>query len=183
VIEGWTVGGIFTYQTATPFYITSGRSTFNSFNAATAANNDNNPAQLVGMTFAEFKKNIGVFRTPQGVFFINPNLLTIVKTATGALSSARLKDGILGAPAPGTFGNFPLNSLFGPNFTQTDISVKKRTYFTERANFEFTMIAFNIANHANFVYSGNAFDSSSFGRITTTTGNERQISFAVGINW
>jgi len=177
-IEGWTLGTIFTYQTAVPFYFTSNRSTFNSFNAGS------NPATLGSMTFNEIKSNLGVFRTPVGVFFINPNLLDIVTSpTTGLLTSARLKAGILTAPAPGTFGDFPLNSLHGPNFTQTDLSVKKRTYITERANVEFTMTMFNVANHANFVYGGNTFDSSNFGRITSTTGSERQISFALGINW
>jgi hypothetical protein len=45
------------------------------------------------------------------------------------------------------------------------------------------MIAFNLFNHANFVYQGNVFDSASFGRITQTTGIERQISFNIGVNW
>ena len=181
-VEGWTIGGIFTYQTATPFYFTSNRSTYNSFNPG------NNPAQLVGMTFEEFKKNIGVYRTPVGVFFINPTLLTITTSTnptTGAITaSSKLKDGILAAPAPGTFGNFPLNSLNGPNFTQTDITLAKRTYFSERGNVEFRVIMFNVANHPNFVYNGNVFDeSSSFGKITSTTGIERQISFSLGVNW
>ena len=182
VIEGWTLGAICTYQTGSPFTFTSNRSTYNSFNPG------NNPAQLVGMTFEEFKKNIGVFRTSDGTFFINPALLNItrnVNATTGAVTvSSKLKDGILGTPAPGTFGNFPINALFGPNFTQTDITLAKRTYFSERGNFEFRVIAFNIANHANFVYGGNVFDeSSSFGKITNTTGIERQISFNLAINW
>ncbi|HWP42733.1 MAG TPA: TonB-dependent receptor, partial [Blastocatellia bacterium] len=60
VVEGWTIGGIFTYQTRPPFYIVSNRSTFNSFNAGA------NPADLVGMSFEEFKSNFGVFRHPAG---------------------------------------------------------------------------------------------------------------------
>jgi hypothetical protein len=185
LIEGWTTGAIVTWQSGLPFYFTSGRSTYNSFNFGTAATGVvNNPAQLVGMTFEELKNNIGVYRTPQGVFFVNPNLLNIVTNpTTGAVTSVRLKEGILGQPDPGTFGNFPINSLYGPSFTQTDITLTKRTFITERANVEFRMIAFNVFNHPNFVYTGNAFDSASFGRITTTTGNERQISFNVGINW
>jgi hypothetical protein len=175
-IEGWTAGAIFTYQTPTPFNFSSGRTTFNSFT--------NSPSQLLGMTFAELKKNLGVYRTPIGVFFINPSLLNIVLTSTGALSSARLKDGILGAPAPGTFGNLPLNALFGPNFTQTDITLAKRTSFSERGNVEFRMIAFNVFNHPNFTYGGNTFDTAIFGRITGLTGTtSRQISGALSINF
>jgi Carboxypeptidase regulatory-like domain len=178
VVEGWTIGGIVTWQSGTPFYFFSNRTTFNSFNAGAA------PAQLGSMTFEQIKSNIGLFKTPQGVFFINPNLLDIVTNpTTGALTSARLKAGIMVAPAPGTFGDFPLNGLYGPHFSQTDISLVKRTYIKERTNFEFRVIAFNVFNHPNFVYGGNTFDNASFGRITGTQGIERQISFAVGLNF
>lgn len=188
-IEGWTAGGIVTYQTAAPFYVFSNRSTFNQFSPG------NNSAQLVGQTFEQFKANIGVFRTPVGIFFINPtqlNIVTATNATTGAvtLTSARLKDGILGAPAPGTFGNFPTNSLFGPNFTVTDFNLSKRTYFSERGNVQFSMTVFNLFNHPNYVIGNQAFDATTFGRITQTTGAEsstngaaRQISFMLGINW
>jgi hypothetical protein len=178
VVEGWTVGSIVTYQTSEPFYITSGRSTYNSFNAG------NNSAQLGSMTFEQFRNELGVYRTPVGIFFINPRNLDIVTNATtGALTSARLKPGIFVAPAVGTFGNFPMNSLFGPNFTQTDFSLAKRTYFSERGNVEFRMIVFNIFNHPNFTIGNIAFDATTFGRINSTRGNERQISGSIGINW
>jgi hypothetical protein len=178
MVEGWTLGAIVTYQTGTPFYITSNRTTFNNFNAAT------NAAQLVGMTFEEFKKNVGVFKTPAGVFAINPALLTIVTNpTTGALTSARIKEGIFATPDPGTFGNFPFNSLYGPNFTQTDLSLVKRTYFTERGNVEFRMTVFNAFNQPNFTIGNITFDSATFGRINTTTGSTRQFHFAIGVNW
>jgi hypothetical protein len=177
-IEGWTMGGIFTWQTATPFYVTSNRSSFNSFNAA------NNSAQLGSMTFEQFRSQLGVFRTPVGVFFINPTNLNIVTNpTTGALTSARLKDGIFVQPAAGTFGNFPMNSLFGPSFTQTDMSLSKRTYFSERGNVQFSMTIFNVFNHPNFTIGNQTFDATTFGRITTTTGTERQIQFLLGVNW
>src|SRR5262249_44027917 len=52
-IEGWTLGTIVTWQSGLPFYFNANRTTFN------AANPGLNPAQLVGMTFNEFKKHIG----------------------------------------------------------------------------------------------------------------------------
>jgi Carboxypeptidase regulatory-like domain len=178
-LEGWTIGTIITYQTGTPWYVTSGRSSFNSFNSG------NNSAQLGSMTFEEFKKNIGVYRTPVGVFFVNPSLLNVVtNTTTGALTSARLKEGIFVQPAVGTFGNFPMNSLFKPNFTQTDFSLAKRTYFSERGNVEFRMNVFNIFNHPNFTIANQSYEATTFGRITGTTGNAvREISFNLGVNW
>ncbi|HVG20397.1 MAG TPA: carboxypeptidase-like regulatory domain-containing protein [Blastocatellia bacterium] len=185
VIEGWTLGTIVSWQTGVPFYFTSNRSTFNNFNAA------GNPADLVGMSFKEFKKNIGVYRTPMGVFYVNPALLNIVTDpTTGQLRSVTLKDGILAAPVPGKLGNFPLNSLYGPRFSQTDLSLVKRTYFSERGNVEFRMTVFNAFNNTNFRYTGDVFDNANFGRINQTTGAEsntnggaRQIHFFIGINW
>jgi hypothetical protein len=178
VIEGWTLGAIVTYQSGSPFYITSNRATFNNFNAG------NNSANLVGMSFEEFKKNLGVFKTGSAVFFINPSLLVQdINPANGQLRSARIKDGIFAAPAPGTFGNFPQNSLFGPNFTQTDLSVVKRTNFSERGNVEFRLTVFNAFNQTNFTIGNQTFDSASFGRITGTRGIERQLHLALGINW
>jgi hypothetical protein len=177
-IEGWTTGTIITWQSAAPFYVTSGRSSYNSFNAG------NNSAQLGSMTFDQFKNELGVFRTPVGMFFINPrNLDVVTNTTTGALTSARLKPGIFVQPAVGTFGNFPMNSLFGPNFTQTDFSLSKRTYFSERGNVQFSMTVFNVFNHPNFTIGNQSFEATTFGRITTTTGIERQISFNLGVNW
>ena len=177
-IEGWTIGTIVTYQTGTPWYVTSGRSSFNQFNSG------NNSAQLGSMTFEQFKSELGVFRTPVGVFFINPRNLNITTNSSGELTSARLKPGIFVQPDVGKFGNFPMNSLFRPNFTQTDFSLAKRTYFSERGNVEFRMTVFNAFNHANFTIGNQSFDATTFGRITGTTGtSERQISFNLGVNW
>jgi hypothetical protein len=177
VVEGWTVGTIVTYQTSSPFYVTSGRNSFNQFGGS-------NAAKLGSMTFDEFRKNLGVFRTPLGIFFVNPSLLNVVTNATtGALTSARIKPGIFLQPDPGTLGNFPTNSLNGPNFTQTDFSLAKRTYFSERGNVEFRMTVFNLFNHPNFNIGNLSFEATTFGRITGTTGIERQISGSLGINW
>ena len=181
-VEGWTLGMIFTYQTSEPFYVTSGRSSFNSFNGG------NNSAQLGSMTFEQFKSQLGVFRTPVGVFFINPtnlNITTSTNATTGvvSLASATLKPGIFVQPAAGSFGNFPMNSLFGPNFTQTDLSLAKRTYFSERGNVELRMTVINIANHPNFTIGNISFDSNTFGRINSTRGNAREITFNLGVNW
>jgi hypothetical protein len=178
VLEGWTVGTIVTWQKGLPWYITSNRSTFNSFNPG------NNPANLVGISFDDFKKNTGVFRTAAGVFFVNPNLLDIVTDpATGRLVSSRLKPGLFGPPAPGTFGNFPINSLSRPSFFQTDFSLVKRTYYSERGNVEFRVTFFNAFNNANFSFGNQSFDDETFGQITGTTGTPRIVHFRLAVNW
>jgi hypothetical protein len=171
IVGGWTMGAIVVYSSSPPFYISAGRATFNS---ATA----NNGAQLVGITFEEFKKNIGLFKTPSGVFFINPALMDItLSPTTGKVATSKLKPGLMDAPAPGTFGNFPVNSLNGPNYFNFDLSVTKRIPIAERVSFELKVTAINILNHPNFVFGNQNFDSTTFGLVTTQRGTARNINF------
>jgi hypothetical protein len=173
VIGGFSIGAIVTWATGTPFYVSSGRSTFNQSTA-------NNGAQLTGITFEQFKKNIGLFKTPTGVFFVNPTLLDITLgtsgATTGQATSATLKPGLMAAPDPGTFGNFPINSLSGPSYFDWDMSVTKRIRITERVRFELKGTAINILNHPSFVYGTVNFDSTSFGRVTAQRGTSRQMN-------
>jgi hypothetical protein len=176
VVGGWSVGGIIVWSTRTPFFITSGRTTFNAWPAGTEANNL--PAQLGDMTFEEFRKNVGIFRTPQGVFWFNPELLNITTSpTTGRFISSTLKPGLLEAPAPGTFGNFPMNSINAGRFFNVDMSLNKRFPIGERVTFELKTTFINILNNANFNFGNEDFDSTSFGRITATTGSPRVIHF------
>jgi len=174
-IGGWSVGGIVVWATRPPFFITSGRTTFNAWPAGTEANNL--PAQLVGMTFEEFSRNVGVFRTPGGVFWFNPALLDVTLNNAGRVSTSTLKPGLLGQPAPGTFGNFPMNSIDAGRYFNIDMSVTKRFPIGERVTFELKTTFVNLLNNANFTYGNTAFDSTSFGRITGTTGSQRVIHF------
>jgi Carboxypeptidase regulatory-like domain/TonB dependent receptor-like, beta-barrel len=173
LIGGFSVGAIATWATGVPFYVSSGRTTFNSSTA-------NNGAQLTGITFEEFKKNVGLFKTPTGVFFVNPNLLDITLgttgVTTGQATTARLKPGLMAAPDPGTYGNFPVNSLSGPSYFNFDLSVIKRFRITETVTFQLKGTAINVLNHPNFIYGTLNFDSTSFGRVTAQRGVSRQMN-------
>lgn len=174
IIGGWTIGSIVTWQGRPPFFITQNRTTFNSFNAG------NNPAQLLGISFEDFKNNLGVFKTNLGVFFVNPAILDITTSpTTGRLLTSKLKTGLLGISAPGTFGDFPLNALSGPHYFNTDISVVKRWSVTERLKVELKTTLINALNHENFTFGTQSFDSTSFGQITTTSGSPRIIHFTL----
>jgi hypothetical protein len=170
LVGGWTIGAIYTWSTGVPFYVSSGRATFTSSTA-------NNGAQLVGITVDEFKKNLGIFKTPGGILFVNPDLLDLTFNSAGKITASRLKEGLMTAPAPGTFGNFPVNSLDGPEYWNLDMSLTKRIPITERVRIEFKVTAINILNHANFIFGTQNFDSSTFGLITTTRGNARSMNF------
>jgi hypothetical protein len=175
LIGNWSVGGIVAWSTRPPFFITSGRTSFNAWGAGTEANNL--PAQLLGMTFEEFKRNVGIYRTPGGIFWFNPEHLNITHNAAGRVVSSTLKPGILGQPAPGTFGNFPMNSLNSGQFFNVDASLIKRLPIGERVSLELKTTFINILNRTNFAFGNMQFDSTSFGRITTTSGSPRVVHF------
>jgi len=183
LVGGWTMGAIVVWSTSPPFFISSGRATFTS--SAT-----NNGAQLVGISFADFKKNLGLFFDKGGVFFVNPAILDITYFTsgpnTGKVATSRLKPGLMTAPAPGTFGNFPVNSLNGPNYFNFDLSVTKRIPITERVRFEIKATAINILNHPAFIFPVNStgngtnvlnFDSTTFGLVTVQRNTSRQFNF------
>ena len=174
VIGGWSIGSIVTYSTRPPMYITSGRTSFNTIAAGSA---DGNPAQMLGMSFEEFKANVGVFRTPGGIFWFNPEKLDITYTAAGRVNTSTLKTGLLGQPAPGTFGNFPINSIDTGTFFNIDASLIKRFPIGERTRFEIKTTFINVLNNPNWTYGTTQYDSTSFGRITGTSGSSRVVHF------
>jgi len=96
-------------------------------------------------------------------------------------------------PAAGTFGNVARGRFTGPGFWNLDMSLFKRIPLKERLNLQFRAEAFNILNHANFnsPIAGNVvFDTSdaskyagSAGAITETANRERQIQFALRLEF
>ena len=174
-LEGWQLQGIVTWYSGFPTFATSGRASFNNY--AT-----NNPPQLLGMSFADFKKNLGVFRRPEAIYYLHPDLLNITLNANGTLQTATLKDGILGAPPPGQFGNFPRNALNAPQFFSMDAGAIKRTRLREAATLEFRAEFFNVFNNVNFGSGSLSFDSSRFAQITGA-GSARIGQLSLRVSW
>ena len=172
IIGNWNVGSIVTWATRPPWYVASGRTTFNNFNAGSA------PAQLQGITFDEFKSHVGLFKTANGVFFLDPDFLAQFTPACRSANTCPI-----GTPPPGEFGNFPINSLNGPQYFNIDMSLTKRWPITENVKLELKTTFINILNHPNFVYGTLNFDSTNFGRVTSTSGSERQIHFTGSIRF
>ena len=82
------------------------------------------------------------------------------------------------------FGNTPTGILVGPGQLNADVSLIKAVQLSwpkEGANVQFRTDFFNVANHANFGAPASTYapGSTSFGLITSTTGNPRIIQFAL----
>ncbi len=69
-------------------------------------------------------------------------------------------------PASNTFGNYPINTLFGPRFIQQDLSLSKSFAITEKLAFQLRGDARNVLNHTNLGLPNTDVQSSSAGQIT-----------------
>jgi hypothetical protein len=74
-------------------------------------------------------------------------------------------------PADGTFGNLPRNFLYGPGFSDVDLSVIKNTKITERINAQFRVEMYNLFNHKNLAPPSGGFGSGGFGVTADTIGD------------
>ena len=137
--DGWQVNTIATFQSGTPFTITTGTDA-----SGTGVRSDR--PNLIGDPYA------GVVQpttTPLSLQYFNP----------AAFASA----------AAGTFGNLGRNALYGPGFKSVDLSVFKTTKLSGGASVQLRLEVFNLFNAINWANPGAVLSSStSFGVITNT---------------
>jgi hypothetical protein len=78
--------------------------------------------------------------------------------------------GVFLIPSANTFGNFPINTLFGPRFIQQDLTLAKTFKFTERIGFILRTDASNAFNHTNLGGPNGDVQSPNAGQITGIAG-------------
>jgi hypothetical protein len=69
-------------------------------------------------------------------------------------------------PAAGTFGNYPINTLFGPHYIQQDLSMAKTFKLTEKLGFTLRADSTNLFNHTNLGLPNTNIDQGNVGQIT-----------------
>ncbi len=79
----------------------------------------------------------------------------------------------------GTFGNVGRNTLDSPGIMQLDFSLLKDFTLREQHKLQFRFEAFNFPNHPNWGNPDNNIASASFGRLTGTRNNMRNLQFAL----
>jgi hypothetical protein len=90
------------------------------------------------------------------------------------------------APENGArFGGVGRNTLRGPGFFETDLSIYRTFSITEQVQFQFRAEALNATNHANFANPTSDINNSNFGFITGTTGpnQSRQWRFGARVSF
>jgi hypothetical protein len=148
VLGGWTVVGIFTARTGTPFSIFD-----TSFSANAAAGNG--IPRYVPSTGSVPRMSTG---TPVNV---GPNQYTVLTLPTANSFPFNPVLGISDfGPYPGTMTG--RNMFRGPGAWNFDMAVAKSFSLTERLRLEFRAEAFNIFNHHNFYILQTGLDAANF---------------------
>lgn len=86
-------------------------------------------------------------------------------------------------PQPYTYGNVAPDSLFGPSYTDWDMSLFKDFHLTERFRLQFRSDFFNTLNHPSFGNPDANISSPDVGKIFGTSSAPRAIQFAARLSF
>ena len=89
------------------------------------------------------------------------------------------RTGFVANVGPYRFGTSGRNVVIGPGIVELDASVSKAFAITEKSHLDFRSEFFNLPNHPIFGQPGGTFGSTSYGTITSTRLDSRQIQFAL----
>jgi hypothetical protein len=173
LVERWQLGGIFSWASGAPLTITASTS---SIHQATG-----NTPLVVG----DFPKTMGrVTRLANGIIFFDgleqvtdPGraAITTLQSTQGAFSNRAIADAqgnlLLINPSPGQLGTLGQRWIEGPGSFGLDMNLVKRVRIDENKEFEFRLDAVNVLNTPNFGNPQLDINNSSFGRITSASGN------------
>lgn len=85
--------------------------------------------------------------------------------------------------APYTYGDVHRNSLRGPGYTDVDFSLFRNFSLFQKVNLQFRSEFFNVLNHPNFSNPDAGLEDATYGQITSTTGNPREIQLALKLTF
>ncbi len=160
--DGWLLANITQAQSGNPLNVVTSNTTF------TGSGN------IRPTVFGKYSTSRGAVLTNGNIPFINATVC-----ATPNVAGCTFLTQAFG------FGTLGRNSLEGPDFSDTDLSLQKTTKIAERVNLVLRLDSFDLLNHVNL---GNpnltASTTGTFGQITATrnqvgdAGSSRQLQFA-----
>jgi hypothetical protein len=160
VLGGWEVSGITAFQAGRPIFVQLSSSNQNSNTGSTRD-----------------RPNVG-FYDDSGV--LRPGPSPVIKNRTD--KTIYLDGDAFSSPPRGTFGNAPRNYFDGPGINSWDLMLGKN-FRHEGVNVQFRTEFFNAFNHPIFNQPNRNPDSRSFGTITSTLMDNREIQFGLKITY
>ncbi len=154
LLGGWQIGGILTLQDGFPLTLYCGGGTI---------------------------QNGGQNCYPDAVG-VSPELPHDQRTVSRYFNTAAFIDRLPGGPQY-RYGNNGRNNVIGPSIVDLDFSTAKTFHLTEQRGIEFRAEFFNLPNHPIFGQPGNTLRTSTYGVITGTRIDSRQIQFGLKLNF
>jgi hypothetical protein len=158
LVGGWTVGTIFKYQTGNPFQLYGGYDTYNDV--------ADGGVNLTNITVKQLQHDVGVWRVP-GVPYVDTFNPSIIATNNASANPNYLTPNT----TPGTLA--PRIWLYGPHYTNTDLSISKKIAIRERLACSLQGEFLNAFNHPSFgtPYGGSSgVGGGGFGEAGTVNG-------------
>jgi len=175
IIEGWSLGGITTWQSGAPFSILSGYGTLNRSDGFRSFYNTANTS----LTMGQLSQLVTFQMTGNGPYMVSPSAINQDDgTGTNSAGVAPFSGQIFSNPNAGTLGELQRRSFRGPSFFDVDLSVQRTFKITERQSLEIRGEAVNILNHPSFYSGDQNINSTSFGVIGSTFSTPRVTQFA-----
>ena len=175
VLGGWQLTTIIRAGSGAPITLVDARGTLN------RAGRSGRQTPQTSLTQSQIKDLIGIFKRPDGVFFINPS---VINPATGrgaeGFGQPTFPGQVFFNNGPGQTGSLERAFINGPIFFNWDAGIYKNFKITERMRFQFRAELFNVLNRTNFFASQFGtlnINSTSFGRIVSTF-DPRIVQFA-----
>jgi hypothetical protein len=175
VIEGWSVGGIMSWQSGAPFSILSGYGTLNRSDGSRSAFNTADTA----LTMPQLDNIVQFQMTGNGPIMvaqsaINPN----DGTGTNSTGEAPYSGQVFSNPGAGTIGTLQRRLFSGPWSFDLDMSLQRKFRITERQSIELRMEGVNVLNHPTFWVGDQNINSTTFGVIGSMLNSPRVMQFA-----
>jgi hypothetical protein len=177
IIGGFQLSGTLQVGSGSPISFNDARGTLN--RVARAARQ----TARTNLTKDELKELVGIYKTPNGIFFLPPEVLGrnpdgTINTAIGG--TGRGANGF-GSPTfpgqiffnnpPGETSSLERQIVNGPSYQILNLSLAKKIVFSERYSFQVEVNAFNALNKTNFAFTaagqGQDINNTNFGRLTT----------------
>jgi hypothetical protein len=159
-LGGWELSGISTFQSGRPVFVQLSPSDQNSNTGSTR--DRPNLAYIVDFSVVRTRVNPVFQNRTDKTVYLNPAAFAI--------------------PARGTFGNVPRNYFDGPGSNDWDLMLAKNIR-KERITLQFRAEFFNAFNHPSLNQPNRFLDAPSFGTITSTLLDNRQIQFGLKISY
>jgi len=180
LVEGWTVAAILTKQSGSLMNFGSGAASWNTSSGTAMLAPGANLPKSTGEVYMVENGDIYYFKGLTQVADPYVASLTTLGSASGgvrgqASAVKAIVDAsgniILTNPLAGQLGNLGYYYLQGPGSIGLDVNLNKRVRITESKSFEMRATATSVLNHPNWGSPSTDISSTSFGRITSASGN------------